>query len=215
MKHVIYYTEYYDHLGNLLRKEENDAYFNTFPDDKEALDIAAQPPVGCRLLLPKLLSGKLSEGDWRAFAAKKPDYQLKYASQYDVDDGFAIYAIYEQLLDDEEFPEPYMVHVSFGAGNELTLDLCVAPLDYDLGDIHITRWEAVGPDAEDKGISIVAGDNSTQDRQITIYYEDWTVSGRWETMEQVSKDVFKYHCHNSLFPFTVTINIERESESIM
>lgn len=74
MKHVIYHTDYYDHAGNILRDEEYDANFNTFPDDKEALDRAAQPPIGCRLLLPKLVPSRLSKEQWEALIAKQPDY---------------------------------------------------------------------------------------------------------------------------------------------
>jgi len=33
MKHVIYYTEFYSGNGTFLRDEENDAYFNTLPED--------------------------------------------------------------------------------------------------------------------------------------------------------------------------------------
>ena len=47
MKHFICHTDYYDYAGNILRDEEYDAYFKTFPDDKVTLDRAAQPPVGC------------------------------------------------------------------------------------------------------------------------------------------------------------------------
>ena len=33
MKHVIYSTEFYSGNGTFLREEENDAYFNTIPED--------------------------------------------------------------------------------------------------------------------------------------------------------------------------------------
>ena len=211
MKHVIYHTDYYDHAGNILRAEEYDANFNTFPDDKEALDRAAQPPIGCRLLLPKLVPSRLSKEQWEALIAKQPDYQLKYASLFDTDEGYAIYAIYERIFEDDYPPEPYLVEVSFEGGNDLRLELCVAPTDYDLGDVHITKWEAIGPNAEDKGISIAASDNPNQDKQVSIYYDHWTILGVWDTMEQVEPRVFVYHCHNALFRFDVTFNLERDS----
>lgn len=213
MKHVIYYTEYYDRLGNFLRKEECDAFFFTLPDDTEALDIAAQPPIGCRLLLPKLLEDKVSEGDWRAFAAKKPDYQLKYASQYDVGDGVAIYSVYERLFEENEPHEPYSVHVSIGDGEDLTLDMCVVPLDYDLGDIHVTRWAKVTQEEDvfmaSKGIDVVASSNPANDKEVHIYYGDWAIRGRWYSMEQIAPFEFVYHCRNSLCRFDVIFNIER------
>lgn len=215
MKHVIYRTEYFDHSGKVLRTEEYDAFFNTFPDDTEALDIAAQPPIGCRLLLPKLVAGKLTEEDWLAFAAKKPGYQLKYASRYDLNaDQYAIYAIYEKLFEDDGPFEPYLVRVLIGGSKDLTLDMCVEPLDYDLGDIHITRWEAIGPDAEGKGINIVASSNPANDREVQVHYGDWTISGRWESMAQIAPFEFVYHCRNSLFRFDVIFNVERFSQVI-
>lgn len=131
MKHVIYHTDYYDHAGNILRDEEYDANFNTFPDDKKALDRAAQPPIGCRLLLPKLVPSRLSKEQWEALIAKQPDYQLKYASLFDTDEGYAIYAIYERIFEDDELPELYMACVSFGENDDVTFNLERDPWDGD------------------------------------------------------------------------------------
>ena len=143
MKHVIYRTEYY-HPNEIFcyREEEYDAYFNTFPDDKEALDKAAQPPIGCRLLLPKLVLSRLTKEQWETLIAKKPDYQLRYASLFDTDERYAIYAIYERIFKDEDWPKLYYIAcVSFGENKEVTLDMCVIPEDYDTGDNHYTFWE--------------------------------------------------------------------------
>jgi hypothetical protein len=52
----------------------------------------------------------------------------------------------------------------------------------------------------------------TSDKQVIIYHNGWTIVGKWDKMEQVSKDNFVYHCHNSLFPFKITINIEKEAD---
>lgn len=215
MKHVIYHTDYYDHAGNILRDEEYDANFNTFPDDKEALDRAAQPPIGCRLLLPKLVPSRLSKEQWEALIAKQPNYQLRYASLYDTDDGYAIYAIYERFFESDELPELYMACVSFGENDNVTLDMCVVPMDYDLGNEHVTKWDEVeakeGETVKTENcIRIVSCEDPRKDKQIRVYYGGWTISGKWDTMEQVRPRVFVYHCHNALFRFDVTFNLERD-----
>ena len=208
MKHVIYHTDYYDYAGNILRDEEYDAYFKTFHDDKVTLDRAAQPPVGCRLILPRIISRRLSKEQWNSLIAKQPDYQLQYASLFDTYEGYAIYAIYEQDFDDDFTLEPYWVEVSIGGGNDLKLELCVTPFDYVLGSMHITRWEAFEPNVEDNGICITASNNPTDDKLVNIHYYDWIIRGVWDTMEQVGPHKFVYRCHNSLFRFDVLFDIE-------
>ena len=97
MKRVIYHTEYYDNNGQFLREEEQDAYFNTLPQDSSQLEI--EPPIGCRLLQPKLVPSKLSKEQWEYLKAKKTDSELKYASLCEEGNGgYSIYAIYEQWL---------------------------------------------------------------------------------------------------------------------
>ena len=99
MKRVIYHTEYFDNNGQFLREEEQDAYFNTLPQDSSQLEI--EPPIGCRLLLPKLVPSRLTKEQWEHLCAKKPDYELKYASLCDGENGeYSIYAIFEKRLGD-------------------------------------------------------------------------------------------------------------------
>jgi len=208
MKHVIYRTEYYSNTGAFLRDEENDAYFNTIENDP-TIEFEVKPPIGCRLLQPKLVPSRISKEQWAVLSTKKPDYQLKYASLYDVDkDRYAIYAIYERFFEEEESNEVYSLCVSIGSKKELTLYLFVIPVDYDLGDRHTTKWDAVNFD----GTTPVKTEDCvhiTSNNKVTIFYKDFTIEGEWLSMEQISQYEFVYHCQNSIFPFDITINIER------
>lgn len=215
MKHVIYHTDYYDHAGNILRDEEYDAYFNTLPDD-DSEDTEKLPPIGYRLLQPKLVPSRLSNEQWESLIAKQPDYQLRYASLFDTDEGYAIYAIYERIIEDDELPELYMACVSFGENDDVTLDMCVVPMDYDLGNEHVTKWDEVeakeGETVKTENcIRIISCADPDKDKQVRVYYGDWTISGKWDTIEQVRPRVFVYHCHNALFRFDVTFNLERDA----
>ena len=207
MKHVIYRTEYYSHAGVLLREEESDAYFNTIENDP-TIEFEAKPPIGCRLLQPKLVPSRISKEQWAVLSTKKPDYQLKYASLYDIDnEQYAIYAIYERYFE-EESSEAYSLCVTIGSKREVSLYLTVIPVDYDLVDFHTTKWDAIEYD----GITpIKTGDcvHIASNNKVTIFYKDFTIEGEWESMEQISKCEFVYHCHNSLFHFDITISIER------
>lgn len=207
MKHVIYSIEFYSGNGTFLREEEIDAYFNTIPEDSSGSQEKV-PPIGCRLLQPKLVPSRLTKEQWEHLCAKKPDYILRYASLYDVDENqYAIYAIYERMIEGES-EEVYSLNVSIGKDNEVCLFLLVQPVDYDLGDCHLTRWDAVSYE----GTTLVQTDdcvNITSNKKVTIFYKDFTIEGKWLSMEQISKHEFVYHCKNSLFPFDITINIER------
>ena len=152
--------------------------------------------------------------------AKKPDYELRYASLCDGEDGeYSYYAIYEKWLGNEEngeISEVFPACVSFGKNDDVKLELHVIPFDYSIDDEHITRWdealfEGTNISRTDNYIKIVASPVATKDKQVIVYYNGWTISGRWETMEQASKDLFVYHCRNSVFPFDVSINIEKYS----
>ena len=221
MKHVIYSTEFYSGNGTFLREEENDAYFNTLPEDSSGSQEKI-PPIGCRLLQPKLVPSRLTKEQWEHLCAKKPDYELKYASLCDGENGeYSIYAIFEKWLGDEDdgdISEVFPICVSFGENEDLTLDMHVIPIDYALDDKHITRWdealfEGTNISKTDNYITIVASPETTKDKQVIIYHNGWTIVGKWDKMEQVSKDNFVYHCHNSLFPFKITINIEKEADA--
>ena len=215
MKHVIYHTDYYDHAGNILRDEECDAYFNTLPDDDSA-DTEKRAPIGCRLLEPKFVPSRLTKEQWESLMVKQSDYQLRYASLFDTDEGYAIYAIYERVYEDDELQEMYMACMSFGKNDDVTLDMCVVPLDYELGDEHVTQWDEVeekeGETVKtENSISIVSSADPKKDKQVRVYHGGWTIFGKWDTMEQVRPRVFVYHCHNALFRFDVTFNLERDA----
>ena len=214
MKRVIYHTEYFDNNGQFLREEEQDAYFNTLPQDSSQLEI--EPPIGCRLLQPKLVPSKLTQEQWEYLKAKKPDSELKYASLCeDGNGGYSIYAIYEQWLGyekDGEISSVYPVAVSFGDKEEVTLEMHVIPFDYQLDDEHITRWDealfqVTNISKTDNYITIVASPETTKDKQVIIHHNGWTISGKWEAMEEASPAIITYHCRNSLFAFSITINI--------
>ncbi|MBR2166856.1 MAG: hypothetical protein IJ920_00740 [Paludibacteraceae bacterium] len=215
MKHVIYHTDYYDHAGNILRDEECDAYFNTLPDD-DSESMEKFPPNGCRLLELKIVPDRLTKEQWESLMAKQPDYQLRYASLFDTDEGYAIYAIYERLCEDDELQKMYMGCIAFGQNDDVTLDMCVVPLDYELGDEHVTQWDEVeekeGETVKtENSIRIVSCADPEKDRQIRVYYGGWTISGKWDLMEQVRPYVYVYHCHNALFRFDVTFSLERDA----
>jgi hypothetical protein len=93
------------------------------------------------LLQPKLVPSRLTKEQWEHLFAKKPDYELKYASLCDGENGeYSIYAIFEKWLgddDDGEISEVFPVCVSFGENEDLTLDMHVIPIDYALDDQHI------------------------------------------------------------------------------
>lgn len=221
MKHVIYYTEFYSCNGTSLREEESDAYFNTIPEDSSD-SLEKVPPIGCRLLQPKLVPSRLTKVQWEHLRIKKPDYELKYASLCDGENGeYSIYAIFEKWLgdeEDEEISEVLPICVSFGENEDVTLEMHVIPIDYALDDKHITRWdealfEGANISRTDNYITIVASQETTKDRQVIIYQNGWTIVGKWDKMEQVSKDIFVYHCHNSLFSFKITVNIGKETDA--
>ena len=215
MKHVIYHTAYFDSNGQFLREEEQDAYFNTLPQDELELPDDF-PPVGCRLLQPKLVPSRLSKAQWEYLKAKKPDYELKYASLVDGENGnYSLYAIYEKWLGYEkngEISSVYPIAVSFGDKEEVTLEMHVIPFDYQLDDEHITRWDEAlfeGTDISrtENYIKIISSPDPAQDKQVIIHHNSWTISGKWETMTQQPDGLFIYHCRNSLLAFDITINI--------
>ena len=108
-----------------------------------------------------------------------------------------------------------MVCVSFGENNDVTLDMCVVKEEYDLDGDHITRWYEVTPqDGEtiktDNGISIISNPDPEKDKQVIVYYGDWTISGKWDTREEEPERTIIYHCHNSLFRFDVMFDISRD-----
>ena len=219
MKRVIYHTEYFDNNGQFLREEEQDAYFNTLPQDSSQLEI--EPPIGCRLLQPKLVPSKLTQEQWEYLKAKKPDSELKYASLCeDANGGYSIYAIYEQWLGyekDGEISSVYPVVISFGDKEEVMLEMHVIPMDYIAGEEHITRWDEAlfeGTDISrtENYIKIISSPYPAQDKQVIIHHNSWTISGKWESMEEASPVMITYLCHNSLFPFKITINIEKEAD---
>jgi len=214
MKRVIYHTEYFDNNGQFLREEEQDAYFNTLPQDSSQLEI--EPPIGCRLLQPKLVPSKLSKEQWEYLKDKKTDSELKYASLCeDGNGGYSIYAIYEQWLGyekDGEISSVYPVAVSFGDKEEVMLEMHVIPMDYIAGEEHITRWDEAlfeGTDISrtENYIKIISSPDPAQDKQVIIHHNSWTISGKWETMTQHPDGLFIYHCRNSLLAFDITINI--------
>lgn len=210
MKHVIYRTEYYKRNEIFcFKEEESDAYFNTIDDD-DADKTEVQPPIGCRLLLPILLKGKLSQEQLDILTDKKPGYNLRYASIYDVGENqYAIYTVYERIFKGEEYKgEGYWAHVSFGEHDDVVIDMYVIPTDYSLTSKHVTLWNAVNSIKAENGISIFASDNPDQDKVVIICNGDWTISGKWYRMEQISQYEFVYYCRNSLFHFKVTFNIE-------
>ena len=214
MKRVIYHTEYFDNNGQFLREEEQDAYFNTLPQDSSQLDI--EPPIGCRLLQPKLVPSKLTQEQWEYLKAKKPDSELKYASLCeDGNGGYSIYAIYEKWLGYEkngEISSVYPVAVSFGEKEEVMLEMHVIPFDYQLDNEHITRWdeglfEGTDISRTENYIKIISSPDPQKDKQVIIHHNGWTISGKWETMIQHPDGLFIYHCRNSLLAFDITINI--------
>lgn len=74
----------------------------------------------------------------------------------------------------------------------------------------------MGEVIEEKGNwlrSITCPDYPANDKQIEFFRNGWNIRDKWYKMEQVSKDIFVYHCHNSLFPFKITINIEKEADA--
>ena len=215
MKHVIYSTEFYSGNGTFLREEENDAYFNTLPEDSSGSQEKV-PPIGCRLLQPKLVPSRLTREQWEHLCAKKPDYELKYASLCEEGNGgYSIYAIYEQWLGyekDGEISSVYPVAVSFGDKEEVMLEMHVIPMDYIAGEEHITRWDEAlfeGTDISrtENYIKIISSPDPAQDKQVIIHHNSWTISGKWETMTQHPDGLFIYHCRNSLLAFDITINI--------
>ena len=118
------------------------------------------------------------------------------------------------MINDCDHREPALVCVSFGEKDDVTLDMCVVKEEYDVGNEHVARWNEVTPQngeivKTENGIRIVSGQRSEHDKQVCVYYGDWTISGRWETIEQLSPRLFVYHCRNSLFRFDVTFNMER------
>lgn len=129
--------------------------------------------------------------------------------------NYSLYAIYEKWLGYEkngEISSVYPIAVSFGDKEEVTLEMHVIPFDYQLDDEHITRWDEalfVGTDISrtENYIKIISSPDPAQDRQVIIYHNNWTISGKWETMTQHPDGLFIYHCRNSLLAFDITINI--------
>ena len=210
MLHVIYHTAYFTNDGAFLSCKELDACFNTI-EDEHNYSLAEQPQIGCRLLLPKLeLNRNISPKHREYLCSKHPDNNLKFASVSEIDDDFGticeLYAIYERYIQDEESGEPYSIEVSIGQSNDVCLHLFAIPVDYDEVYYHTTKWDSV-----DFECNVKTGDcvRISSNRDVTIFYKDWQINGKWETMEQNSEDDFVYHCRSSLFSFDITISIKR------
>ena len=212
MKHVIYHTEYIDAKGMFQREEEYEAYFNTLPSDFHCS--ARMAFNGRRLLNPAHRECHLSKEQLECLKSKKPGYELKYVSIYDVDDGNrAIYAIYEKMIPDEKSKAIYSASVEIGEENNgVSFAMDVFPTDYDLSyDEHITRWDGVrcaGTDIlpTDDWISFCESSDAAKDRHVTIVHGNLSMFGICEKMIRKNKFVTEYHCRNSLFPFIITLN---------
>jgi len=210
MLHVIYHTAYFTNDGAFLSCKELDACFNTIGDEHN-YTLAERPQIGCRLLLPKLELNRNISPKYREYLqSKHPDHNLKFASVSEIDDDFGticeLYAIYERYIQDEESGEPYSIEVSIGQSNDVCLHLIAIPTDYDGVYYHTTKWDSV-----DFECNVKTGDcvHISSNRDVTIFYKDWQINGKWETMEQNSEDDFVYHCRSSLFSFDITISIKR------
>ena len=62
-------------------------------------------------------------------------------------------------------------------------------------------------------IKIISNPDPQKDKQVIIHHNGWTISGKWESMEEASPAMITYLCHNSLFSFKITINIEKEADA--
>lgn len=118
------------------------------------------------------------------------------------------------MIVEEYDDEEYMAHVSFGGSEKVTLDMCVASENYDLEDEYITKWDEVKAHEgqmvkTENGIRLVSSSNPIQDKQVQVFYGGWTISGKWNKMEQISPLLFVYHCQNDLFLFDITFSRKR------
>lgn len=108
----------------------------------------------------------------------------------------------------------YAVSISFGEHEEVRLEMFVIQTDYYVDDdLHCRLDEVVyeGTDIVRKNnwLRILSSKDPAIDKHIELYHNGWFLLGQWDTMEQPSADIVIYHCHNSLFPFTITINSEQ------
>lgn len=118
------------------------------------------------------------------------------------------------MIEEQDNREPFMVCVSFGEADEVTLDMIVIQEEYDVADDHLTRWSEITHKDEEtiktgNEILIVSSADSNKDKQIYVFNGGWTIFGKWNTKEQLAENMFVYHCHNSLFRFDITCNMER------
>ena len=97
MRRLTYRTEYFDHDGTSIRIEEYTADFNTVPEDCIHVEIPAKP---MKRLHPRHIESTLTTEQWNYLLALKPDAQLKYASRYSTENGYAIYSIHEKQINE-------------------------------------------------------------------------------------------------------------------
>lgn len=111
--------------------------------------------------------------------------------------------------------EPFMVCVSFGGSEDVTLDMCVVKEEFDLDGDRITRWyEEIPREGEtvrtDNGISIRSSDNPEKDKRVAVYYGALSIWGKWDTREEDPERTIIYHCYNTLFRFDIMFDISHD-----
>lgn len=47
------------------------------------------------------------------------------------------------MIEEQDNREPFMVCVSFGEADEVTLDMIVIQEEFDVADDHLTRWSEI------------------------------------------------------------------------
>ena len=97
MRRLTYRTEYFNQDGTSIRIEEYMADFNTIQEGCIHTEIPAKP---MKRLHPKQVESTLTIEQWNYLLTQKPDSQLKYATRYSTENGYAIYSIHEKQIND-------------------------------------------------------------------------------------------------------------------
>lgn len=88
----------------------------------------------------------------------------------------------------------------------------VVSAHYNVGDwekhFHYDEVIANGSELCKTGnyVHMIASRDPIKSRGVEVHYNDYQISGRWDAMISLSRDVTEYHCHDSAGAFVITID---------
>lgn len=105
----------------------------------------------------------------------------------------------------------FSISVTIGAESK-SLKMSVVSAHYNMGDWekHFRYDEVIVNGSElcktGNYVHMIASRDPIKSRSVEVHHHDYQISGRWDAMVPLSRDVTEYHCHDSAGAFVITID---------